>query len=208
MKNNEITVGDVVRVSKDAPRMYVSGADSIGIGANCKVMGIEDDNAIIKADEWLIAIPTKYLIKVGKAKEAEPKIKEGDKVRYIVEGICGIVSKCDNTCYVIELKNGMCCYTHRDNIELVQTREQMEADAKNMAKHCEIPDVPDHKTEIQPIIIPVEVDIQDSYWKAYTADLAGEIAIAYAEKGRFEPKDIGVNAVIAAKAVVEELKKK
>lgn len=45
-------------------------------------------------------------------------------------------------------------------------------------------------------------------WQRYEADLAAKIAVAYAEKGRYEPSEIGAYAVKVAKSVVENLKKR
>lgn len=57
------------------------------------------------------------------------------------------------------------------------------------------------------IKIPVEVDLTNSYWDAYTADLAKEVALKVANKYT-DPKEAAEYAVSVAKAVVEELKRK
>ena len=57
------------------------------------------------------------------------------------------------------------------------------------------------------ISIPVEVDLTDSYWDAYTADLAKEVALKVANKFN-DPKEAAEYAVSVAKAVVEGLKRK
>lgn len=55
----------------------------------------------------------------------------------------------------------------------------------------------------------MEVDLTDSYWDAYTADLAKEVALKVANKKMDNhPEEIGAYAVSVAKAVVEELKRK
>lgn len=43
-------------------------------------------------------------------------------------------------------------------------------------------------------------------WLAYRMELAKAIAVAYAEKGRFEPKDIAANAMLVVDGIVERLK--
>lgn len=44
----EIKQGDTVRVSKDAPRMYVSGLDHVYLGVDSTIIETEDGNAVIK----------------------------------------------------------------------------------------------------------------------------------------------------------------
>ncbi|WP_300905734.1 hypothetical protein [uncultured Bacteroides sp.] len=63
------------------------------------------------------------------------------------------------------------------------------------------------KPNIGSIKIPVEVDLTDSYWDTYTADLAKEIALKVANKYS-DPKEAAGYAVSVAKSVVENLKKK
>ncbi len=43
-------------------------------------------------------------------------------------------------------------------------------------------------------------------WQSYRMELAAKIAVAYAEKGRYEPEEIGAKAVEVANGVVERLK--
>lgn len=59
------------------------------------------------------------------------------------------------------------------------------------------------KPNVGSIKIPVEVDLTDSYWDAYAADLAKELAIAYGKRGK-SPLD----AVAAAKEITKRLKQK
>lgn len=81
MKNNSITVGDVVRVSKDAPRMYDRGR-IVPEETDCKVDSVEDDNAVITHGPFIFPIPAKYLIKVNGEAKNEPKYHKGDRVRF------------------------------------------------------------------------------------------------------------------------------
>lgn len=76
----EIKQGDKVRVSKDAPEMYLRGQGYFFIEDDCIVDMVEDDNAVITNGSRIIAIPTKYLVKVD-AEAKERKIKLGDMVR-------------------------------------------------------------------------------------------------------------------------------
>ncbi|MBD5367280.1 MAG: hypothetical protein HDR82_09855 [Bacteroides sp.] len=68
-----------------------------------------------------------------------------------------------------------------------------------------------NRRKIQPndhtITIPVKADLDDTYWDAYRAELASKIAVAYAEKGRYKPSEIGEFAVMVANDVVDNLKK-
>lgn len=63
------------------------------------------------------------------------------------------------------------------------------------------------KPNVGSIKIPVEVDLTDGFWDAYTADLAKEIALKVANKFN-APHEAADYAVKVAKAVVEGLKKK
>lgn len=70
----EIKVGDKVRVSKNAPKVYLSSVNNLFKYHVCKVEEVDGDSAIIRytdigIDRWL-AIPCKYLVKV----EEENKI--------------------------------------------------------------------------------------------------------------------------------------
>lgn len=63
------------------------------------------------------------------------------------------------------------------------------------------------KPNVGSIKIPVEVDLTDSFWDAYAADLASEIAVKVANKYN-DPKETAEYAVSVAQAVVEGLKRK
>lgn len=121
-----------------------------------------------------------------------PKIKVGDRVRNVNSDLCGIA---------ISIKHGIVevgipydkekHYWNTDIVELVSPTEQTEEEK------------PNHNT----ITIPVEVDLKDSFWDAYAADLAKEIVLKVANKYN-DPKQAAEYAVSVAKAVVEGLKKK
>ncbi len=72
----EIKQGDKVRVSKDAPKMYLRGFDHIFTGVESVVSEVEDDNAVIIFSTDHInsqtTIPCKYLVKVD-AEAKEPR---------------------------------------------------------------------------------------------------------------------------------------
>lgn len=63
------------------------------------------------------------------------------------------------------------------------------------------------KPNVGSIKIPVEVDLTDSYWDAYTAGLAKEVVPQVANKYNV-PEHAAEYAVRVAKAVVKELKRK
>lgn len=102
MNNMEIKVGDKVRVSKDAPKIYTPDWVDEMFNLVLKVTKVEDGNAMVvfaKRTPYktvLTAIPCKYLVKVD-AEAKEPKYKVGDKVRYI-----GDVSTYKGKAFVID----------------------------------------------------------------------------------------------------------
>ena len=104
----EIKVGDKVRVSKDAPRIYTPDWVDEMFNLVLKVTKVEDGNAMVVFAERtsyktvLTAIPTKYLIKVD-AEAKEPKFKVGEIVRY----------RYDGKLYIVECKTGKYYYALR-----------------------------------------------------------------------------------------------
>lgn len=223
--SNEIKQGDKVRVRKDAPKMYLRGFDHIFTGVESVVSEVEDDNAVIIFNTGhinsQITIPTKYLVKVD-AEKKEAKIKLGDMVRVkgnLHEPFCldadlhleitnipphavsqkewkviEVEIRRDCAGHIYTLNNGD-SFIHNipeDCVELVEPTEQTEADKK---------------PKVGSIKIPVEVDLTDGYWDAYTADLAKEVALKVANKFN-SPYEAAEYAVSVAKAVVEGLKRK
>ncbi|WP_290144769.1 hypothetical protein [Muribaculum intestinale] len=82
----EIKVGDKVRVSKDAPRIYTQNCLNLSLhNTDFEVANIEDGCANIQNKDGILTIayviPTKYLTKVED--EAKAKYKVGDKVRVL-----------------------------------------------------------------------------------------------------------------------------
>lgn len=182
---NEIKVGDKVRVSKDAPKIYTMYGSFGWEVVESTVGNIDGDAAEIKYfwedynEFYRTVLPTKYLIKVNDEREepkfkvgnkvqvkqglgkfniativychskdhsyrvefvnedavgslwyaesdlepyaepTAPTIKEGDKVRYLPDGICGIICKCANNHYVIEFNDELCCCTALKNVDIV-----------------------------------------------------------------------------------------
>lgn len=122
-----------------------------------------------------------------------PTIKVGDRVRNIESGVIGVVDKIvyGNIVWVNGV-DGKRYHWKSDELELVLPTEQTEADKK---------------PNVGSIKIPVEVDLTDSYWDTYAADLAKELALKVANKYT-DPKEAAEYAVLVAKAVVEGLKRK
>lgn len=101
---------------------------------------------------------------------------------------------CAGRIYTLKHDDSFIYNIPEDCVELVQPKEQTEAEKK---------------PNIGSIKIPVEVDLTDSYWDTYTADLAKEIALKVANKKMDNtPMDVANYAVSVAKAVAENLKKK
>lgn len=197
----EIKQGDKVRVREDAPRLYTRGLWEVFEKRDSNVDSVEDGTAVISTGPHIIAIPTKYLVKV----DAEPKepttpaIKVGDNVRNIITGEVGrvldIKRHVAKVGVVCDWKD---CYWDLNNIEVFVPK----------AEECHyIPMEAEKKPNIGSITIPVEVDLTDSYWDAYAAELAKEVALKVANRFN-DPKESAEYAVSVAKAVVEGLKRK
>lgn len=213
MNRNEIKQGDKVRVSKGAPRIYTPDWVDAMFDLVLKVTEVEDDNAMVEFEKRtsyrtvLTAIPTKYLIKVdAEAKEAK-HIFYGDYAKRSSESLEKLKRK-----------------AHLEWHSSTEPTEQTEAEKMQNATASELRDLANHgvavgdevkrrikerdeKPNVGSIKIPVEVDLSDSYWDAYAADLAKELALKVANKFN-TPHEAAEYAVSVAKAVVEGLKRK
>ncbi len=214
MNNMEIKQGDKVRVSKDAPELYTMYGQTDWESIESTVEKIDGDAAEIKhlnelSDEFdSIAIPTKYLVKVD-AEAREPKFKKGDKVRYI-----GDVHEHKGEIFVIDGDIFFNDYYKQWQASSIKTTPTEVWGICNVPLSDLEPDTqPTEQTEAEKkpnvgsIKIPVEVDLTDSYWDAYAADLAKEIALKVANKFN-DPKEAAEYAVSVANVVVEGLKRK
>lgn len=212
--SNEIKVGDKVRVREDAPRIYINGFDYTFVGAYSIVVDIEDDNAIIKIDNGAmkraLAIPTKYLVKVD-AEKKEAKYKVGDKVKALfTDPIAGSVycvgtiighDASDGT-YHVQGIGGLMSWFGTDGLEpYTEQTEEKKLDGITEETANELSDM------LEGYYNAMETIKDKSYWTAYTADLAKEIAVKVANKYN-DPKETAEYAVSVAKAVVEGLKRK
>ena len=216
MNNMEIKQGDKVRVSKDAPKMYLRGFDHIFTGVESVVSEVEDDNAVIIFNTDHInsqtTIPIKYLVKVD-AEAKEPKFKVGDVVRIkptadklhqgYQNGYAWLPERDEYLGRVASVKEIWC-----DGSIILSIRNNMLWEPIDLEPYTEPAEQTEaEKPNIGSIKIPVEVDLTDSYWDAYAADLAREVALKVANKYS-DPKEAAEYAVSVAKAVVEGLKRK
>lgn len=194
----EIKQGDKVRVSKDAPKMYLRGFDHIFTGVESVVSEVEDDNTVIIFNTDHInsqtTIPTKYLIKVD-AEAKEAKYHKGEKVCYngYVYEIEGLVGK---NRYALK---GLNFDLDEDMIEPYEP--YTEPTEQTEAKYT--------KTKGDTLTFQIAFDLSDIYWDAYAADLAKEIVLKTVNSASDKrPSVIAEYATDVAKAVVEGLKRK
>lgn len=122
--NEEIKVGDKVRVSKDAPKLLFTRSVCNYPEYVFEVRAIEDDLADIyygagKIPIAAFVIPTKYLTKV-EDEAKEPKFKAGEIVRY----------RYDSNLYIVECKTGKYYYALRQVGGDVMMHDVLESDLK------------------------------------------------------------------------------
>lgn len=216
--SNEIKVGDKVRIANDTLNGYRCGFNYHLMTQESEVVWLDDDGFMaailplcVNDKELWFQIPTKYLVKVD-AEAKEAKYKKGDRVKFkniyelqkvkdksfrwmlvmFASKEATITAVEDNGFYRVDIDPSV-GGINDDMIERkVEPTEQTEAEKK---------------PNVGSIKIPVEVDLTDSYWDAYTADLAKEVALKVANKYT-DPEQAAEYAVSVAKAVVEGLKKK
>ena len=152
-----------------------------------------------------------------------PAIKPGDKVRIKSNGrIVTVVGIGDRSGDIYFDVDGERRWVRSDEAELIDKPTE----EKNLqdATASELRDLANHgvavgdevkrrikereeKPNVGSIKIPVEIDLTDSYWDAYAAELAKEVALKIANKFN-SPNEAAEYAVSVAKAVVEGLKRK
>lgn len=214
----EIKQGDKVRVSKDAPRMYLRGWAQVFQIREAEVIKVEDDNAVIETFELSLAIPTKYLIKVD-AEAKEARFKVGDKVRYI-----GDIQEHKGEMFVIDgdiffndyykqwqassIKTtptgvwGICNVPLSDLEPDTKPTEQTETEKSFDDQLRDVLNGVEHQGFGYPMqTAMINLNLND--WDTYAADLAKELAIAYGKRGK-SPLD----AVAVAKEITRRLKQK
>lgn len=151
----------------------------------------------------------KFIDKIIKEQTASPSIKVGDLVEVYrntpLGSVIGIVDKIDGDNAYLQISNQMSVLVPLEQLIVVQTNEQMEACTNGTAESCDIPDANNH--DFGAITITTKADIQDSYWEAYTAELAHDIAVKCAGNDVRSPKEIAEYAAEMAKSVVDNFKK-
>lgn len=211
----EIKQGDKVRVSKDAPKFFRRYNTYRIFEVEHQVVDIEDGIALLDSipSKYVTTIPTKYLVKVD-AEAKEPKYHKGDRVKFkniydlqkvkdksfrwmlvmFASKEATITAVEDNGFYRVDIDPSI-GGINDDMIECkVELTEQTEAEKK---------------PNFGSIKIPVEVDLSDDYWDAYTADLAKEIVLKTVNSASDKrPSVIAEYATDVAKSVVEGLKRK
>lgn len=123
----------------------------------------------------------------------EEKVKVGDKVRSKGYGLNAVVIGVDGDYIAVEREDGIKQEWKRCMTELVEATDEVKNEKPKTKK-------------LEPLVLPIEVDMQDTYWTAYAADLAKEVALKVANKYN-DPKQLADYAVKVAKAVVEGLKR-
>lgn len=212
--SNEIKVGDKVRVREDAPRILRKVIPSKVFDEESKVVAIDSEMAVLWTEPiHKNLIPTKYLVKVD-AETKEAKFKVGDVVRIkptadklhqgYQNGYAWLPERDEYLGRVASVKEIWC-----DGSIILSIRNNMLWEPIDLEPYTEPTEqtVAEKKPNVGSIKIPVEVDLTDSYWDAYAADLAKEVALKVANKYN-DPKEAADYAVSVAKAVVEGLKRK
>lgn len=201
---NGIKVGDKVRVRKDAPRVYLRDWCK---AVEYDVYAVDGDAAIITYGYQEIAIPLKYLVKVD-AEAKEAKFKKGDRIKF--KNIYELQKVKDKSfrwmLAMFASKEATITAVEDNGFYRVDIDPSIGGINDDMIE-CKVePTEAEKKPNVGSIKIPVEVDLSDSYWDAYTADLAKEVVLKVANK--YDPKEAAEYAVSVAKAVVEGLKRK
>ena len=202
---NGIKVGDKVRVRKDAPRVYLRDWCK---AVEYDVYAVDGDAAIITYGYQEIAIPLKYLVKVD-AEAKEAKFKKGDRVKFkTIDELQKVKDKSFQWMLAMFASEEATITAVEDNgFYRVDIGPSIGGINDDMIE-CKVePTEADKKPSVGSITIPVKADLTDSYWDAYAADLAKELALKVANKFN-APKEAAEYAVSVAKAVVEELKRK
>lgn len=208
----EIKVGDKVRVSKDAPRIYTQNCLNLSLhNTDFEVANIEDGCANIQNKDGILTIayviPTKYLTKVED--EAKAKYKVGDKVRVLGHAL---------------LEGGVFTITF---VEHREKRGWMyRINTHTWFPESDLAPYTEPTEENKPTDLTKEVannlsnalegccnainNIANNFdWDTYTADLAHDIAVKIVNKNMSSnPDEVGEYSVKVAKSVVEGLKRK
>lgn len=198
-----IKVGDRVRVSEDAPRIYTDGWRFDWRNSDSLVGIVEEDDAVISPDdsgEEALVIPCKYLVKVDTDAKEPSRIFYGDYAKVASQSLEELKIKAHPEWFPIT--------EHTEHTEHTKAEE----DARIRQKEAELEAF--RKSELDRVLYPekshtyeVTVDNVAMDWQRYEAALAKEVALKVANKYT-DPKEAAEYAVSVAQAVVEGLKRK
>lgn len=197
-----IKVGDRVRVSEDAPRIYTDGWRFDWRNSDSLVGIVEEDDAVISPDdsgEEALVIPCKYLVNVDTDAKEPSRIFYGDYAKVASQSLEELKIKAHPEWFPIT--------EHTEHTEHTEAEE----DARIRQKEAELDEF--RKAELDRIMHPekptfeVTIDNVAMDWQRYEADLAKEVALKVANKYT-DPKEAAEYAVSVAQAVVEGLKRK
>lgn len=198
-----IKVGDRVRVSEDAPRIYTDGWRFDWRNSDSLVGIVEEDDAVISPDdsgEEALVIPCKYLVKVDTDAKEPSRIFYGDYAKVAIQSLEELKIKAHPEWFPIT--------EHKEHTEHTEAEE----DARIRQKEAELEAF--RKSELDRVLCPekshtyeVTVDNVAMDWQRYEAALAKEVALKVANKYT-DPKEAAEYAVSVAQAVAEGLKRK
>lgn len=201
----QIKVGDIVRVSEDAPKVYTYGWSTTFKHNDCKVLAVEDGNAVIESGWFEKTIPTKYLVKVNA--EPKSKYKVGDRVKFkSLDELCKLQGQSFRW-LLSEFANKEATITAVEDNGFYRVDIDPSVGGINDAMiECKVE--PKEKPNVSTITIPVEPDLTDGFWRVYEADLAKEIAVKLAGNVNFnDAKEKAAYVVKYAREIIENLKK-
>ena len=195
-----IKVGDRVRVSEDAPKIYTEGWSCDWLHAHSNVGKTEGDSAEIELDCCALVIPCKYLVKVDTDAKEPSRIFYGDYAKVASQSLEELKIKAHPEWFPIT--------EHTEHTEHTEAEE----DARIRQKEAELEAF--RKSELDRVLCPekshtyeVTVDDVAMDWQRYEAALAKEVALKVANKYT-DPKEAAEYAVKVAKVVAEGLKRK
>ncbi len=151
--------------------------------------------------------------------EPKPKFQVGDKVEIdnllsAYDGIVGTIARIligETVNYCVKIQNDIIT-VNEDSLSPYTEPTAEEEEEKEQGCYLDfskgIKAVLDG--DFKPIdTTPIKTNpirIINDDWQSYRMELAAKIAVAYSEKGRYEPSEIGAKAVEVANGVVERLK--
>lgn len=128
----------------------------------------------------------------------EPTIKVGDKVRVISAYNPQTRALLNSVGEVIDMNDSSGCYVLFHHTQAWICKTSLELIAQ--------PEQPTEKSNFGRIAIPVEADLADTFWDAYAADLAKEIAVKLSDPSKNIPSEVADYALRVTKLIVNDLK--